>query len=226
VNVLEKLNAFERQISMLIASHEVGRQQSVDDLKSFEKTLAEYDESGLTTDEKKVIADIRHMFSKNIQKLEAQLASDLSFLRDQKTAIVDVKNVSDKAKQQELAEILAEDFGDAVTDFEAFQKELDAQAAEDRQFLDNIVQDLTHMLQEGGFKELEAVMAEFTEDDETDEEEFSECDDQECSEDDCSSSCDLSDEDLESIKEAFLKINNPYIRDDEENKNSKDTDIN
>jgi hypothetical protein len=221
VNVLDKLNGFERQISMLLAAHEVGRQESVNELKSFQETLMAYDESGLTTDEKKVMADVREMFAKNVKKLEDQLASDLSFLRDQKSAISDVKNVSDKKKQQELAEILSEDFGDVVTDFDAFQKELDAQASEDRQFLTSIVQDLTHMLREGGFKELEAVMAEFTEDADGEDALF-ECGDEDCSDENCESDCDLSDEDLDTIKDAFMKMNNPYLHDDEDAKDPKD----
>jgi len=218
MNVLEQLNSFDRQISMLLAAHESGRQESLNDLKKFEVTLSEYDDSGLTSDEKRVFADVRKMFAANVEKLQHQLTADLIFLNDQKSAIEEVKTLNDEKKRKELTDMLVEDFGDAITDFKEFQKELDAQSDEDRKFLQSIIEDLTHMLNEGGFKELEAIMADFSDASEGDEDVL-ECSDEDCDDEDCESDCDLSDDDLASIKEAFLKINHPYLHNDDENDN-------
>lgn len=212
MNSVEMLNLFERQLSLLIKTHQDGQRESLRELSEFQQTLEAFDESALGEAEREVVVDIKKMFATSITKLTAQFSDDLEFLIEQKDAIDAVNGVQDEEKRKELIAMLVEDFGEVETDFEVFEKDLQAQAAEDRQFLQNIIQDLTHMLQEGGFKEIEAVLSEFTDMSEDDEEDEALLPDG-----------DLSDEDLEAVKEAFQKINRPYL---DQNDDEDDQELN
>lgn len=212
MNSVEMLNLFDRQLSLLIKTHQAGQSESLRELSEFQQTLEAFDESALGESEKEVVADIKKMFATSIAKLTAQFSDDLEFLIEQKAAIDAVNGVQDEAKRKELIAMLVEDFGEVETDFEVFEKDLQAQAAEDRQFLQNIIQDLTHMLHEGGFKEIEAVLSEFTDVSEDDDEDEVLLPDG-----------DLSDEDLEAVKEAFQKINRPYL---DQNDDEDDQELN
>lgn len=201
---LKRLDLFERQLTILINAHREGQEESFSDLAGFESVLEAYDESSLGNDERVVLADVKTTFAASINKLREQFAQDIEFLEDQKRAIVAVRLINDAAKRQELVDILIEDFGEPVTDFAEFEKEIEAQSAEDRGFLKTIVQDLTNMLNEGGFREIEAVLSEFADLEEGDDEEGAELPEG-----------DLSDEDLDAVRDAFKKINRPYLTDDE-----------
>ena len=136
--------------------------------------------------------------------MREQYEQDIEFLEDQQRAIAAVKTINDEARRSELVKMLVEDFGEPVTDFAEFEKELEEQAAEDRQFLRNIVQDLTNMLNEGGFREIEAVLSEFADVQEEDDEEEV-----------LLPQGDLSDEDLDAVRDAFRNVNRPYLSDEE-----------
>lgn len=200
MKTVETLNLFERQLSLLIKTHQEGQSESLRELKAFQQSLESYDDSELGEAEKEVVADIKKTFAASIAKLTAQFSDDIAFLSEQKEAIDAVMAVQDEQKRQELIGLLVEDFGEVETDLTSFEKDLEAQAAEDRQFLQNIIQDLTNMLQEGGFKEIEAVLAEFADVSEEDDEDEVLLPDG-----------DLSDEDLEAVKDAFAKMNRPYL---------------
>lgn len=199
-----RLDLFDRQLTLLINAHLDGQKEGFADLEGFENMLATYDESQLGAEEQVVVGEVRKSFAASLQKLREQFAQDIEFLEDQRRAIVAVKSINDDNKRHELVNLLVEDFGEPVTDFAAFEKELEVQSNEDRQFLRNIVQDLTNMLNEGGFHEIEAVLSEFAdveEDDDEDEVLLPEGD--------------LSDEDLDAVRDAFRKINRPYLTDEE-----------
>ncbi len=200
MNTVETLGLFDRQLTLLIAMHKAGQGESVKELAAFGETLEMFDDSSLGEAEKEVLVDIKKMFATSVAKLTAQFKADLEFLQDQKSAIDAVMAIKDEEKRKELIAMLVEDFGEVETDFEAFEKDLEEQAAEDRQFLQNIIQDLTNMLHEGGFKEIEAVLAEFADVSEEDDEDEVLLPDG-----------DLSDEDLQAVKDAFEKFNRPYL---------------
>ena len=212
MNNVKILELFEKQLELLIKVHREGRQESIKELDGFEHVLTNFDDSFLGDAEKDVLEDVKKMFTTSVSKLKIQFDADLEFLEDQKLAIDAVNKIQDEKKREELVRLLVEDFGEVETDFPAFKKQLEAQAAEDRQFLQNIIQDLTNMLHEGGFKEIEAVLAEFADvSDEDDEDEVLLPDG------------DLSDEDLEAVRDAFEKINRPYLNNGDE---QDDSDLN
>lgn len=206
MNDLKSLDLFDRQLTLLIKAHREGQEESFGDLEGFENVLAAYDETTLGKDEQTVLGDVKVTFAASINKLREQFEQDIEFLEDQKRAIVAVRLINDAAKRLELVNLLIEDFGEPVTDFAAFEKDLEAQSAEDRGFLKTIVQDLTNMLNEGGFREIEAVLSEFADLEEGEDEDE---DDSELPEGD------LSDEDLDAVRDAFKKINRPYLTDEE-----------
>lgn len=212
MNNVKILELFEKQLALLIKVHREGRTESIKELDGFGNVLANFDDSFLGDAEKSVLEDVKKMFATSVSKLKVQFDADVEFLEDQKAAIDVVNKVQDDKKREELIQLLVEDFGEVESDFSAFKKQLEAQAAEDRQFLQNIIQDLTNMLQEGGFKEIEAVLAEFADvSDEDDEDEVLLPDG------------DLSDEDLEAVRDAFEKINRPYLNNGDE---QDDSDLN
>ena len=212
VKTVETLKLFERQLSLLIKTHQDGQGESLRELGDFQQTLEAYDDSSLGEAEKEVVVDIKKMFAASVAKLTTQFTDDLAFLVEQKEAIDAVMAVSDEKRRQELIALLVEDFGEVETDIKAFEKDLEDQAAEDRQFLQNIIQDLTNMLQEGGFKEIEAVLAEFADISEDDDEDEVLLPDG-----------DLSDEDLAAVKDAFAKMNRPYL---DQNDDEDDEELN
>ena len=204
MNDMARLELFDRQLALLINMHKEGKRESFGDLEGFQNTLMTYDESALGKDEQAVVADVRKSFAASIEKLREQYEQDIEFLEDQQRAIAAVKTINDEARRSELVKMLVEDFGEPVTDFAEFEKELEEQAAEDRQFLRNIVQDLTNMLNEGGFREIEAVLSEFADVQEEDDEEEV-----------LLPQGDLSDEDLDAVRDAFRNVNRPYLSDEE-----------
>ncbi len=201
---LNRLDLFDRQLTMLIAAHREGQKESFGDLEAFEHVLTTFDESALGDEEQVVVGEVRKTFAASMQKLRDQFEQDIEFLEDQKKAIVAVRLVNDANKRKELVDLLIEDFGEPVTDFVQFAKDLEAQSNEDRQFLRNIVQDLTNMLNEGGFREIEAILSEFADVQEDDDEDEA-----------LLPQGDLSDEDLDAVRDAFRKINRPYLTDEE-----------
>ena len=212
VKTVETLNLFERQLSLLIKTHKAGQGESLRELGEFQQTLEAYDDSSLGEAEREVVGDIKKTFAASVTKLTKQFADDLAFLVEQKEAIDAVMAVQDEKKREELIALLVEGFGEVEIDIKAFEKDLEEQAAEDRQFLQNIIQDLTNMLQEGGFKEIEAVLAEFADVSEEDDEDEVLLPDG-----------DLSDEDLEAVKDAFAKMNRPYL---DQNDDEDDQELN
>ena len=199
--MVSKIDQLAEQTEYLLKLQQSASLDCIKELDGLMETIEDHCSSLTNASDIESVEKVREILGRRVNSMKEAFADDVTFLTEQLDAIKKVKTISDKAQRAELEAMLIEDAGE-IQDTAEFKKDVAQEAEESKKDLMAVIDDIKNALQEGGIKELEALVVEM--------EEYQGDDDFDEDEDD-----DIDLENDDEVDEIFKEFSRPYVHHDE-----------